>query len=39
LVETNAALVKASKLNGSAAFWTGVSALLNASAAIVGILG
>jgi hypothetical protein len=38
LVETHAALVKASELNASAAFWTGVSALLNGSAAIVGIL-
>ena len=30
LVDTHAALVIASKLNKSAAFWTGVSALLNA---------
>ena len=38
LVDTHAALVIASNLNKSAAFWTGVSALLNALAAIAGTL-
>jgi hypothetical protein len=38
LVDTHAALVIASKLKKSAAFWTGVSALLNALAAIAGTL-
>ena len=39
LIGTHSALVKASALNASAALWTGVSALLNAAAAIAGILG